>query len=247
MNKIYVLVIILIAGACSAGVLRNNQTESDQKTIINSNTDGKGTEINLEFYKGKSFYYPIMAVWLEDESGKYIQTLFVPKSVATGLFKYGKQENGKWVPAIKRAPQIVPYWSHKRGVRASDGLFMPDAETALPDAYTGATPVNSFILNTRSDEELPDRFRLLFEINQNWDWNEYWTNDKYPDDENYKWSCQPAVVYEALIDLRGSEKVYSMKPIGHSHYSGKNGELYPDLGTLTTAMEIADSIIVRIK
>jgi hypothetical protein len=247
MNKIYFLVIILIAGACSAAILRNNQTEPDQKTIINSNIDGRGAEINLEFYKGDSFYYPIMAVWLEDESGKYIQTLFVPRSIATGLFRYGKQENGKWLPDVKRAPQIVPYWSHKRGVRASDGLFMPDAETALPDAYTGATPVNSFVLNTRADEELPDRFRLLFEINQNWDWNEYWTNDKYPDDENYKWSCQPAVVYEALIDTRSSEKVYSLKPIGHSHYSGENGELYPDLSTLTTALTIADSIIVRIK
>jgi len=38
-----------------------------------------------------------------------------------------------------------------------------------------------------------------------------------------------------------------MKAIGHSHYSGKTGELFPDLSTITTALQIADSIIVRIK
>ena len=58
---------------------------------------------------------------------------------------------------------------------------------------------NSFVLNTRADNELPAVFRVLLEINQNWDWNEYWTNDKFPDDENYKMSCQPALVYEVVI------------------------------------------------
>jgi hypothetical protein len=38
-----------------------------------------------------------------------------------------------------------------------------------------------------------------------------------------------------------------MVPVGHSHYSGKTGEIFPDLSTLTTALRIADSIIVRVK
>ena len=64
---------------------------------------------------------------------------------------------------------------------------------------------------------------MLFEINQNWDWNEYWTNNKFPDDENYKMSCQPALVYEAVIDNGKNLRSVAMKPIGHSHYSGKTG------------------------
>lgn len=87
----------------------------------------------------------------------------------------------------------------------------------------------------------------MLEINQNWDWNNYWTNDKYPDDENYKWSCQPALVYETDIDLNSLKDPYRMSPIGHSHYSGNTGELFPDLSTLTTALKIADSIIVKVK
>ncbi|MCE5347314.1 MAG: DUF2271 domain-containing protein [Bacteroidales bacterium] len=247
MSRLIFLLMIFITGSCSSWKIKNLQSESEQIIVINSNIDGKGPEITLEFYKGKSFYYPLMAVWIEDESGLYIQTLFVPESVATGIFKYGKQAKNKWIPAPRRAPQTLPYWSHKRGVVASDGLYMPEPENPVADAYTGATPVKSFVLQSRADNELPDKFRLLFEINQNWDWNEHWTNDKFPEDENYKCSCQPAVVYEALINTMYPERSYLMKPIGHSHYSGKTGELFPDLSSLTTALQIADSIVIRLK
>ena len=247
MNRIIIISMMVITGACSPGTIKKNVVPIEQKTIIYSNADGEGTEIRIELQKGESFYYPLMAVWIEDERGKYIQSLFVPLSVARGIFKYGKQENNRWIAAPKRAPQTLPYWSHKRGVIASDGLYMPEPQNPVADAYTGATPTQSFVLNTRADKKLPDVFKVLFEINQNWDWNEYWTNDKFPYDENYKMSCQPAVVYEAVIDMRNPEKKYVMQPIGHSHYSGKTGELFNDLSTLTTALHIADSIIISVK
>lgn len=247
MNRINILVLLLITASCSSETLKNKQAAPEQKTLINSNIDGKGPEISIEFYKGKSFYYPLMAIWVEDKTGNYIQSLFVPQSVATGVFKFGKQENNKWIPGPKRAPQTLPYWAHKRGVVASDGLYMPEPGNIVADAYSGETPVKGFILNSKADKELPVVYRILLEINQNWDWNEYWTNDKFPDDLNYKMSCQPALVYEVEIDTRKSEKVYRMKPAGHSHYSGKTGELFTDISTLTTALHIADSIIVRIK
>jgi hypothetical protein len=47
-----------------------------------TNTSGTGEEIELRFYGGPSLYYPLMAVWLEDEDGKYLQTLFVPTAIA---------------------------------------------------------------------------------------------------------------------------------------------------------------------
>ena len=247
MNKTLLIISITIVVACSSSTINRKVTIQEQKSVIYSNPEGKGPSITLELTKGKSFYYPLMAIWLEDEKGNYIQTLFVPVTVATGVFKYGKKEKNKWVSAPKRAPQTLPYWSHKRGIKASDGLYMPDPENPVSDAYSGATPLNGFILKTKADKELPQVFRVMLEINQNWDWNEYWTNDKYPDDENYKMSCQPALVYEAKVDQNNLRESYMMKPIGHSHYSGKTGELYPDLSTLTTALSIADSVIVRIK
>jgi hypothetical protein len=86
----------------------------------------------------------------------------------------------------------------------------------------------------------------MFEINQNWDWNEYWTNDKFPGDNNYLNSAQPAVVYESMVDQKELHDRYVMRPIGHSHPSGETGELFTDLSTLTTALQIADSIVIRI-
>ena len=246
-RNILLISIILIVTACSTGELKKNRLVEEPKATLSTNQSGKGQEITIDFTKGASFYYPLFAVWLEDEKGNYIQTMYVARSVATGVFKYGRQENNKWITAPKRAPQTLPYWAHKRGIKAQDGLYMPDDQTRVPDAYTGATPTEGFILSSKADNPLPEKFRVMLEINQNWDWNEYWTNDKYPDDENYKWSCQPALVYEADIDMTTPKDHYLMKPAGHSHYSGKTGELFTDLSTLTTAMHIADSVVVIIK
>jgi hypothetical protein len=152
-----------------------------------------------------------------------------------------------WIEAPKRAPQSLPYWAHKRGVKASDGLYMPEPGNQVPDAYTGPTPVTGFSLSARSDNPLPGNFRVMMEINQNWDWNDYWTSTKYPEDPYYKMSCQHAVVYSVEINSREQGLTYRMKPAGHSHYSGKTGELFTDLSTLTTALQIADSVIVRIR
>ncbi len=233
--------------SCSSGIKKNKAVVAETRQVITSNAGGKGPTVSVELFRGKSFYYPLMAVWIEDTGGNYIQTLFVARSVATGIFKYGRQENNKWVEAPKRAPQTLPYWAHKRGVKASDGLYMPEPSDPVSDAYSGPTPVTGFVLNSKADTKLPPRYRVMLEINQNWDWNEYWTNNKYPDDENYKMSCQPALVYEALVDDQSPVGRYRMRPVGHSHYSGKSGELFTDLSTLTTALTIADSIIVSIE
>ncbi len=247
MNRILLIVIALVMVSCSAGSLKKQGEATEEKKVLTTNTGGRGPEIIVDLEKGSSFYYPLFAIWLEDTGGRYIQTLYVSKAVATGYFEYARQEGNKWAGGEKRAPQTLPYWAHKRGVKASDGLFMPDASTAVPDAYTGATPITGFVLNSRADEPLPAKFKVMLEINQNWDWNEFWTNNKYPDDENYKMSCQPALVYEAVIDTGSPAESFTMKPVGHSHYSGKTGELFTDLSTLTTALQIARSVTVKVK
>ena len=247
MYRIIIFSFILLAGACSTGSMGTQSPMLQEKVSFSTNPEGKGPEITVNLTPGESFYYPLFAIWLETTEGEYIQTLYVAKSVATGIFEYGRQEKNKWITAPKRAPQTLPYWAHKRGVVAADGLFMPDGNTAVPDAYTGATPKTGFIMTSRADNPLPRKFRVMLEINQNWDWNEYWTNNRFPGDENYLWSAQPALVYEALIDTDSPQESYTMKPAGHSHYSGKTGELFTDVSSLTTALKIAESIIVSLK
>jgi len=244
--KYIAIILLVMLAACSATPSATQLAQRQKVTDVVTNTSGTGPSIELKFYGGPSLYYPLMAVWLEDEQGGYIQTMFVPKAIATGVFKYGSNATGKWVEAAKRAPQTLPYWSHKRGVVASDGLYMPEPENPVADAYSGATPTTSFTLATRADKPLPEKFRVMFEINQNWDWNEYWTNNKYPGDKNYLYSAQPAVVYESMVDQKDMQDKYIMRPIGHSHPSGQTGELFTDISTLTTALQIADSIVVKV-
>ena len=144
-------------------------------------------------------------------------------------------------------PAAMPYWAHRRGIKGEDGLYIPSPKNPIPDAYTGATPPGNFDLTTRFDAKPPSRFTILFEINQTWDWNEYWTNKKYPEDDEYKTSCQPALVYAATIDTDNLQDSYELQVIGHSHYSGKTGELFTDLSTMTTALEIAGKLTVKIR
>ncbi|NLE35825.1 MAG: hypothetical protein GX622_12030, partial [Bacteroidales bacterium] len=180
MKYIIIIIASLLLSSCSPKPSAVRLAQRQTFTDVVTNKAGAGQEIELRFYGGPSLYYPLMAVWLENEEGRYIQTLFVPRAIATGVFKYGSNSTGKWIEASKRAPHTLPYWSHKRGIRAPDGLYMPDPDNPVADAYSGATPATSFVLKSRADNPLPSKFRVMFEVNQNWDWNEYWTNDKYP-------------------------------------------------------------------
>jgi len=241
------LILILI----SITIINNAIAQKiSQKTIVKdtiyTNINGNGYEIIIEFNKGKKHSHPIFAFWIEDMNENFIQSLYVSRTIATGYFEHGQEKEGKWAPGDKRRPAALPYWSHKRGIKAKDGLFTPDKSTKVADAYTGATPKSNFVLYTKTDKSINTKFKLVFEINQAFDWNDYWFNNKFPNDEDYKTSSQPALVYSVTIDPNCPTNTYYMNPIGHSHYSGKDGKLYTNLSTLTTAMQIVESIKITL-
>ncbi|MBN1338754.1 MAG: hypothetical protein JXA03_05485 [Bacteroidales bacterium] len=210
------------------------------------NPEGEGHEMEVGFTKGKAHNHPLIAVWVEDTLGHFIQTLYVSQSIGTGIFNYGDKSSGQWTKGELSRPAALPYWAHKRGILSDNGSYMPTSKNPVADAYTGPTPKSDFTLNLKTDSLLNSPFYVLLEINQPWDWNEYWTNTKFPDDYEYRTSSQPAVVYRCMIDpaIAGSETI--MQAIGHSHYSGKDGNLYGDISTLTTALNIAGKITVKL-
>ncbi|MBE0675288.1 MAG: hypothetical protein IH591_11550 [Bacteroidales bacterium] len=246
MKKTLFILSAVVATACGTSRERVAPVQVASQYEFSTNIGGAGQTIKVDLKAGEKFYYPLMAIWIEDTQGKYIQTLYVARSVATGIFRFGGQEANRWVESPKRAPQTLPYWAHKRGVVASDGLFMPEPANPVADAYTGATPTTGFVLTAKADNVLSGGFKVMMEINQNWDWNQYWTNDRFPGDENYAMSAQPALVYEAVITAGAGEGTIAMVPVGHSHYSGKTGELFSDLSTLTTALRIVESVTVTV-
>lgn len=237
------LPLLILVGCFSARKLTGDP-------VVLRTTPSNGVrDMEIEFRKGKAYNHPSFAIWLEDNDGKYIETLYVTRYVAKGEFRYGEAAEGKWKnePGEVRRPATLPYWAHKRDIKAPDGLYIPSPETAVPDALTAATPLTDFTLITSAGYSDAKAFRVMMEINQAWDSNEFWTNSKYADDPDYFSSLQPALVYAVIIEPQDTTREYSLNPLGHSHPSGENGRLYTDLTTLTTAKEIAKKITVRLK
>ena len=244
MKSHQIIVFLMLLGLSVSACKSSRLPAAEIPEKFSSNITGTGAELEIEFIRGEEHNHPLMAIWTEDMDGNYIQTLFVAESLGKGIFQHGDATSGQWLPAAIRRPAALPVWAHSRGIVQPDSLFVPTPENAVPDAYTGATPLISFELNTRLDKAGTEKFYVLFEINQTWDWNEYWTNNKFPDDEVYKSSCQPSLIYRALIDLNDNQKKTPMELIGRGHHSGRNGEIYGDLETMTTALNITKSIQV---
>jgi len=223
------IALLSISFACTS---RKNASSSKLEVeSIYINQGNNGTPIFVEFIKGTSHNHPLMAVWTEDIDGNLLETLFVAESYGTGIFGHGKVTDGHWEPGPVQRPAALPYWWHKNG-------FLPDPENRVPDAITGPTPQAGFILESSTNADQRNTFKVLVEVNQSWDWNEFWTNDMYPDNQDYKTSSQPALVYQAIIDPTNNDSVYVLDIAGHSHYAGKDGRLYEDVSSITTAREI---------
>jgi hypothetical protein len=239
-----ILILAIFLSSCAS-----QQNFSDTTETISTFPETINTNLEFELTVGKNHNHPSFAFWVEDLEGNYIETLYVSQYFATGFFGRSEIEPGKWKneSGEVRRPATLPYWAHKRNVKASDGLYAPSPDTAVPDALTGATPKGNFTLKTGTKIKGSQKYRVLFEVNQPWDSNDFWTNDKFPDDLNYKTSLQPALVYAVTVDPNSAEKVYYLNPIGHSHYSGNDGELYTDLTTITTAKEIFGKVMLTIK
>jgi len=205
-----------------------------------------GTALMLKFEKGKQHNHPLFAVWLADMNGTFIETLYVSESIGKGVFPRVDRKKGAWLAGSIQRPAALPYWAHQRNILNEFGTYNPTLAHPELDGNTGATPQSSFILTMKSSKELIGNYIVFVELNQSWDWNEFWYNDRFPGNKEYRTSSQPALVYSILIDTRLSQ-AYTLKPIGLSSYDGSDGHLNPDLSTLTTALKIARSITLEVR
>lgn len=210
---------------------------------IKVNQDLTTPIITIEFIQGKAHNHPSFAIWLEDTKGNFLETIFVTKSVGTGIFGHAQGPNGTWVNQEGSAyrPAALPYWSHKKTDIIEVGLQMPNSDKVKVDAVLGATPKASFVLNVRTKKAYDFPVNIMVEVNQPWDWNEFWTNEKYVNNKDYATSCQPSLIYSTLL----SKNEAVLLPIGIGHYAGEDGNLYPNLESITTAKHIFETIKVK--
>jgi hypothetical protein len=237
-TKLIIAVLFIISAIVSA------KQKPEVLSQENYGVKNTGTTISIRFEAGKEHNHPLFAIWLADQYGKYMQTLYVSESIGLGVFKRASRKTGRWLAGEIQRPATLPYWAHQRAVKNEIGTYMPTPNLPVADAYTGATPAASFVLHSKTEVPLNGKYKIMLELNQSWDWNEWWTNDR-PDDIEYRTSCQPALVYMAEIDTNNRKAEYVLKPIGHSHYSGADGSLTADLSTITTALKIAKKITVK--
>jgi len=218
-----------------------------QSEIFEINQDKSGESIEIKLETGQSHNHPSFSIWIETLDGEFIETVFVTQSIGTGIFGHGSIGDEKWdtKPGPQYRPAALPYWIHKRSAVPGQAA-LPTPDKPAPDAVTGATPVGPAVVKFKTDTTLPRMFRILLEVNQPWDWNSYWHNQRL-DDVNYRSSCQPSMLYAVTINLDDSTQEYYLNPIGHGHPAGKNGKLFTDISTLSSAKEILGQIQVSIQ
>lgn len=56
--------------------------------IVNTNTKIGGRKINVEVTKGPTDYYTVVAIWMEDTAGNYIETLYATKNIDNDQSSY---------------------------------------------------------------------------------------------------------------------------------------------------------------
>ena len=133
---------------------------------------------------------PQIAVWVEDVGGKFLENLYVTRRAAVQDWRTKDEK--------VRRPESLPLWSHRRGVKESDGFYLPTMKHPLPDAVTAPTPKAAFTLSTVLPQSAGP-VTVYVEVNHSFDYN-----DRFPKSAKQGgpgWSGtsgQPAAVYSAI-------------------------------------------------
>jgi len=178
---------------------------------------------------------PQMAAWIETADGVFVDTIYATYRSGHSDWKAAKGA---------RRPEALPIWSHSRGIRAADGLYMPDASHPLPDAISAATPKESFSLSWVLPAGLAaGEYRILVEVNSSYDWNE-----SYPEglpESDPRWSevnGQPSLLWAGWLRLGGQPDEARLEPIGTGSPRGADGKIKPGLEGITSARSLLSSI-----
>ena len=171
-----------------------------------------------ECWKQKS--EPQFSVWLEDENGNFIRTLYVTQRAGKKNWRLSPKEG---------RPESLPVWYHKSKNKKTI------AEIAL-DAVTSATPKGGIIFNADIGDA---NCRICAEFNTSFDYNENYTK------KNSGVNGQPSVVYTADISADFKEGEILLKLSGTGALDGSDGNLHPVPAELTTARKIVKAVAVK--
>ena len=171
-----------------------------------------------------------LAVWLNDEAGAFVDTVYVTRQTALkGLGNRGGELDDHWGGSRL---SVLPVWAHQRGIDDGGGNYYPSKAKPLVDAVSSATPkAGQFVWNWQPPRTLkPGRYDYYIEVNKSFDKNEY---------HDYSWyRGQPSVIWRGRIQIGNQASQSKAEIIGHGHVAGSDGRIDPDLSTLTTALDL---------
>jgi hypothetical protein len=174
------------------------------------------------------------AVWVADDTGAFVDTVYVTRGVAQkGLGNRGGKLDGKLGGSRLSS---LPVWAYGRGVDYGGGNFYPPKDQPLPDAITSATPkAGEFVWTWRPAKPLePGKYFFYVEVNKSFDKN---------DDHSYSWyRGQPSVVWQGVLQVGDEAAKGTAMIIGHGDVAGGDGKIHPDVSTLTTALGLVESV-----
>jgi hypothetical protein len=202
---------------------------------------------------------PQMAFSLEDAEGNFVSTMYVTHRTAAQDWRASPGEKKREI----RRPSSLPIWTHTHrqgGIQSKASCAVchqkhkvGDKSTEghpLLDAVTGATPKWGFTREWAVPADLkPGKYIVRAEINHSKDFNEPYRKGLPQDDPNYSGgemgSGQPSVLWEGTLEMGGETASIALEKVGHGHPSGKTGDVYPDLSTVTSALDIVEAIQVK--
>lgn len=169
---------------------------------------------------------PQAAVWLEDEEGNYIQTLYVTKKAEKKSWFFSPEEG---------RPESLPVWYHAASYKAEKS-YKPKNHPEELDAVTSATKSKNFSFTARIE---PDKaYVIKAEFNTSYDYNDFYTK------KNSGVNGQPSVIYSEKIPAGFSGSI-PLTLSGTGSLSGNDGGIYPLTDQFTTARTIVKNITVK--
>jgi len=231
----FLLILLTILSSCAINRI------SDKKTVITLDKGTTENPVTISLTHGPHWshklkpgpfvihIYPQVVFWLENDAGDFIETLYI--SGANG--HYGNNSTKRKLDD-KFFSMCFPVWA---GKLKQVNQPLPTSSNPYTDAVTTATPQGDFDLKLNLGE-IPDSFKILFEINKSSDYNAVYTKD------NSDWVGQPSVVYAVEICDIKSDSTYYFEPVGHGSRISDKPEFVEGFEGVDSALELVEEIRV---
>jgi len=120
---------------------------------ITTNTNKQGTSLNLMIEKTDEVITPVIAIWAEDTTGKFIDNIFVPAKTIEITSSEADKRHALYEGEIETkqfTSKILSGWASKAADTTSN--------------YAAATPTENFFLTTKT--KAAGKFQIVLEIKE---------------------------------------------------------------------------------